>query len=217
MDEKRRLIRRLLDQQGRGFAEACGFRVTNSPSNLFGLLYLSMLAAACRDYRRAVALASALRAQGWDSAVRMAEAPPGQRVRVLREAGADRGAGRLAGVLGDLAAAVRDRYRGDLRRLRTEAGRDPDRERRLLLALPGVEHRTVELFFREVQVVWPEIAPFADGPALAAARRLGLGRRVEELRALTGDESEKLAWLLGALARVDQDGAYERAGALARA
>lgn len=216
MDEKRRMVRRLLERQGRGLAEACGFLVSNSPSNLFSLLYLSMLLRGRRDYHHAVEIAQAVR-QNWDSAARMAASPPEQRYDVMRQAGVRGGAQRLAGVLGDLAEAVTDRYRGDLRRLRTLARRDPDTERRLLTELPGIDDRAVDLFFREVQVIWPEVGPFVDRQARSAAARLGLGRRVEELVAVTGDESEKLAWLAGALARVDQDDMYDSIRPLAAA
>ncbi len=199
VDEKRRLIRRLLDQAGRGFAEECGFPVTNNPTNLFALLYLSVLAAG-RDYRRAAEMASAVR-EHWDTAAHLAAAQHDE----------------VPDGLVELAMAVRDRYHGDLRRLRTEAGRRPDRERALLTALPGVTDAAADLFFREVQVLWPELAPFLDRQARSAATKLGLGRGADELRALTGDESEKFAWLAGALARVEQDGAHERVRSWARA
>ncbi len=48
-----------------------------------------------------------------------------------------------------------------------------------------------------------------DRRALTAARRLGLGRSAEDLAGLAGGrESERLAWLVGALARVDLEGRY---------
>jgi hypothetical protein len=116
----------------------------------------------------------------------------------------------VATMLGDLAQTVVDHYRGDLRRLRTEARRQARRERELLQELPGVHSRAVDLFFREVQTLWPEIAPFADRRALRAARKLGLGRSASELAALVGGgESERLSWLVGALARVDLDDSYD--------
>lgn len=214
MDEKRRLVRRLLDREGRGFAEASGFLVSNSPSNLYTVLYLSMLAGGRRDHRTAARLTRALR-DAFDSAMRMADAGPDRVREVLRGAGMRAGSDRLAGTLTELAGAVADRYRGDLRRLRTEARRDATRERQLLAALPGIDNRAVDLFFREVQVIWPEIKPFVDRRALTAANRLGLGRDARELTAMTGDESEKLAWLAGALARVDEDGSYAEVAPLA--
>jgi endonuclease III len=207
--DRRRLARQLLDRFGRGFAEPCGFPAMNNPSSLFQLLVLSLLASSRGDYRKAAALARSLRERGWDSPARMARSPQEQRVQVIRDAGR-RDADALATTLGDLAQAVLDRYRGDLRRLRREASRDPSRERQLLTDLPGVSDRVVDLFVREVQVLWPELVPFADRRALAAARRLGLARSTAELAEVAGsDESERLAWLAGVLARVDLENKYD--------
>ncbi|MFD2767030.1 hypothetical protein [Micromonospora eburnea] len=208
IEEKKRLVRRLAGD-GRGFAERYGFRVTNNPSQLFQVLYLSVLLARRGDFRKAVDAAQALRDNGWDSAARMARSMQTDRVRVLREAGQRGDVDALADTLGDLARALVDRYRGDLRRLRTAAQQDPARERRLLAALPGVDDQVIDLFLRETQAVWREVAPVADRRALVAARRLGLGRSADDLAGLAGSgESERLAWLVGALARVDLEKRY---------
>jgi hypothetical protein len=216
-DEGRRLARRLLARVGRGYAEACGFSVTSNPSSLFRLLLLCVLTSGQRDYRRAVTIAEALVRQGWDSPARLAGTGYDERVTVIRSAGAGRGAERWSTTLGDLATAVAGQYGGDLRRLRGEARRDPATQRRLLCRLPGVTGAAVDLFFRDVQVIWPETGPFADRRSLRAAARLGLGGSVADLQALAGGGSEKLAWLAGALARVDLDGRYDEVRPLARA
>lgn len=208
IEDKKRLVRRLAGD-GRGFAERYGFRVVNNPSQLFQVLYLSVLLARRGDFRKAVDTASALRDAGWDSAARMARSLHEDRARVLRAAGQRGDVAALADTLGDLARTIVDRYRGDLRRLRTEAHQDPARERRMLTALPGVDDEVADLFLREAQAVWREVAPVADRRALAAARRLGLGRSAADLAGLAGSgESERLAWLVGALARVDLEKRY---------
>ncbi|MER7445201.1 hypothetical protein [Micromonospora avicenniae] len=208
IEDKKRLVRRLAGS-GRGFAEQYGFQVTNNPSSLFQLLYLSVLLSRRGDFRRAVESAQALRAAGWDSAARLARSLHEDRVRVLREAGQRGDVDALASTLGDLARTVVDRYRGDLRRLRAKAQYDPSQERKLLTELPGVDGQVVELFLREAQALWREVAPVADRRALAAARRLGLGRSAGDLAGLAGGgESERLAWLVGALARVDLEKRY---------
>ncbi|MEU3456506.1 hypothetical protein ABZ671_23335 [Micromonospora sp. NPDC006766] len=208
VEDKKRLVRRLAGDN-RGFAERYGFQVVNNPSHLFQVLYLSVLLARRGDFRKAVDSALALRDNGWDSAARMARSLQADRVRVLRGAGLRGDVDALADTLGDLARIVVDRYRGDLRRLRTAAQQDPARERRLLADLPGVDDQVIDLFLREAQAVWREVAPVADRRALAAARRLGLGRTADELAGLAGSgESERLAWLVGALARVDLEKRY---------
>ncbi|MGS2617340.1 hypothetical protein ACVCAH_22875 [Micromonospora sp. LZ34] len=208
IEDKKRLVRRLAGS-GRGFAEQYGFRVINNPSNLFQLLCLSVLLARRGDFRRALDSARALPESGWDSAARLARSLHADRVRVLRETGQRGDVDALATVLGDLAQTVVDRYRGDLRRLRAVAHHDPARERKLLTDLPGVDDQVVDLFLREAQALWREVAPVADRRALVAARKLGLGRSADDLAGLAGSgESERLAWLVGALARVDLEHRY---------
>lgn len=201
----RRLIR-----SGRGLAESWGFRVTNNPGNLFQVLYLSVLLRSQRDHRRAVGTALALRDRGWDSPAQMVRSSHEDRFRLIRDVSHRRDAREVAGTLGDLARAISERYRGDLRRLRSAADQNPDRERRLLTELPGVDDQVVDNFFREVQVIWREVGPFADRHALTAARRMGLGSSVGELSAIAGSrESERLPWLVAGLARVDLENRYD--------
>jgi hypothetical protein len=205
--DRKRLARRLAGS-GRGFAEQYGFRVTNNPASLFQVLYLAVLLARRGDFRRALDGARALRDEGWDSAARLARSLHEDRVRVLRASGRRGDVDALADVLGDLARTVVERYRGDLRRLRAVAKHDPARERELLAELPGVDGQVVDLFLREAQALWREVAPVADRRALAAARRLGLGTSADDLAGLASGESEQLAWLVGALARVDLEHRY---------
>jgi hypothetical protein len=216
-EEQKRLVRRLIGG-GRGLAEAWGFRVNNNPGNLFQLLYLSILLKPRGDYQRAVNTALALRDRGWDSPARMANALQADRFRVVRDVSHRRDSQEVAAILGDLGRVIGARYRGDLRRLRTEARQDPAKLRALLTALPGVDDEVVDLFFREVQAVWPEVGPFADRRALTAARRLGLGRSLPDLAALIGRrEGERFAWLVGALARVELEKRYGEFSQPARA
>ncbi|ADL46342.1 hypothetical protein AB0N38_25390 [Micromonospora aurantiaca] len=206
--DKKRLARRLAGD-GRGFAECFGFRVTNNPAQLFQVLYLAVLLARRGDFHRSVDAATALRDAGWDTAARMARSRHEDRVRVLRAAGLRGDLPAIADTLGDLARTIVETYRGDLRRLRTAAHQDAGEERRLLTALPGVDDEVCDLFLREAQALWREAAPVADRRALAAARRLGLGRTARDLAGLTGSgESEQLSWLVGALARVDLERRY---------
>jgi hypothetical protein len=210
IEEKRLLVRAVRSRMGRGFAEACGFRVIGNPASLFQILYLSVLLASDRDYQRAVRIARVLRDRGWESAAGMASSLHDERAGLIRTAGRRRDADQVAATLGDLAQKIVDRYRGDLRRLRTEAKRDAGRERDLLKKLPGVTDRAVDNFFQEVQVLWQEVAPFVDRRALAAARKLELGNSVADLTELAkARESEKLAWLAGALVRVDAENRYD--------
>jgi hypothetical protein len=116
---------------------------------------------------------------------------------------------------GDACELLLDRYRGDLRRLRAEAGQDPKRERQLLKVVKGLGEVGVDIFFREAQVAWEELFPFVDRRAAQAARRLGLDADPE---ALAGDlDPEAFARLMAALVRTrlanDHDAVLEAARA----
>lgn len=104
----------------------------------------------------------------------MACAAPADLVAVLDASGYARYDEKTARMLAATAALVLSRYGGDLRRLRRRAAFDPATERRLLTDFPGIGPVGAGLFCREVQTGWPELFPFADPRALAAAARLGL-------------------------------------------
>ena len=136
-------------------------------------------------------------------------------MRVLNRHGYARYDERTAAMLGDACELLLDRYRGDLRRLRAEAGRDPRQERRLLTEVKGLGEVGVDIFFREAQVAWEELFPFLDRRAVQAARRLGLEA---DPWALTGDRRpEVFAQLVAALVRTgladDHDEVLEAARA----
>jgi hypothetical protein len=106
---------------------------------------------------------------------------------------------RTSTVLGQDSELLLERYGGDLRKLRDEAVRDPGKERALLRQLKGLGNVGVDIFFREVQVAWDELYPFADERALGEARRLGLpGDRKALAR---GHDRQTFARLVAALVR----------------
>jgi hypothetical protein len=106
-----------------------------------------------------------------------------------------------------------DKYRGDLRRLREAAGRDPKRERSLLKECKGIGDVGADIFCREAQIVWDELFPFADRRALETARRLGLEDDAGKLarRIPRNDYPRLLAALVRAGLDKDVDGVLEAA------
>jgi hypothetical protein len=110
---------------------------------------------------------------------------------------------RTATQLGDGARLVTDRWGGDLRRLRREADGDIPRLRELLQEVPGLGPAGADIFLREVQHVWPEVAPYLDAKALSGAERLGLPTDPDRLVALAGDTEP--AVLAAALVRAAVD------------
>ncbi len=100
------------------------------------------------------------------------------------------------------------RHGGDLRKLREEAGREPERERKLLKEFNGIGDVGADIYFRKAQVAWEELFPFADRRALEGAKELGLGDDAEALLRLGGDRD--FPRLVAALVRVKLEGIKTR-------
>jgi transcriptional regulator with XRE-family HTH domain len=213
-EEQKLTARAVLAREGRGFAEEIGLGRTNNPASLFGLLVTAVIVAP-RGESSGAARAAHEVTNRWHTATDLTSASEQDIAKELGAAveGVDRGDGDdsasdSAATLQALATSLSRDWDGDLRALREEAGQDPARERELLTALHGVDDGAVDVFLREVQVLWPEVAPFADTRALRAASALGLGESAEDL-ARYGEQPEKIGRLAGALARIDVEGAHD--------
>ncbi|MFF9275475.1 endonuclease [Streptomyces griseosporeus] len=203
MSDERRVLRELVDAHGRTYAEEAGIRLTDTPQPLYRLLVLSVLLSARIRASVAVAAARELHAAGMRDARRTAEATWQQRVDALGRGGYRRYDERTATMLGDGAGLLLDRWGGDLRRLRAEADGDVEALRRLLQEVPGLGPAGADIFLREVQRVWPEVAPRLDGKALQGAGRLGLPEDPDRLLRLAGGTDP--ARLAAALVRAALD------------
>jgi hypothetical protein len=73
----------------------------------------------------------------------------------------------------------------------------------LLTEFPGIGPTGADIFLREVQAVWNDIAPFADSKALDGAKQLHLPSSAAGLAALT--TAGQVAPLMSALVRVARD------------
>jgi hypothetical protein len=216
MASKKDTARALLERHGRTFADELGIDVAkNTPSPLYRLLCAATLMSARIGSPIAVEAARNLAKRGWRSPRKLAESTWEQRVKALNEAGYTRYQERTATMLGDLTEHLLERYGGDLRRLREEAEREPKAERRLLKEFKGLGDVGVDIFFREAQVAWEELFPFADRRALDAAGRLKLPKDPGKLADLVG--AADYARLVAALVRVELDDDYEAVRAAAQA
>jgi hypothetical protein len=204
---KQDVVRALLARHGRTFAEELRIDVAKgTPTELYRLLCASTLMSARIGSQISMQAARTLAGRGWRSPRKMAASTWEQRVTALNEAGYTRYQERTATMLGDLTDHLLDRWGGDLRKLREEAERDPKRERRLLKEFKGIGDVGVDIFFREAQVGWEELFPFADRRALDAAGRLKLGKDVKGLVRLAGEK--EFPRLVAALVRVELDDDY---------
>lgn len=211
-DRTKATVRALLGRHPNGYvAEQAGFTVTNTAAGLFRLLCVSVLADDSAPSRAVTDGVNALFREHWDSAPEMAKTGERERAEVLARAGY-KDPQRGSRLLGEATGFVMDRYDGDLQRLRQTAGGDPRRLRDLLREIPGMGDAGCAVFLREVQMFWPEAAPFIDERAARAARQLGLPADAEELLTdvARGRRNEQLAWLAGALALVDAHQEYDR-------
>jgi hypothetical protein len=207
---KRRIAEALLERHGRTFAAELGIDIAaGTPSPLFRLLVASILFSARIGHRIAFAAARALADQGWTTPQKLDRTTWSRRVRVLNRAGYARYDESTSRMLGDTCALLLEHYRGDLRRLREQAERDPRRERALLKEFKGIGDVGVDIFFREAQVTWDELYPFADRRALRAAERLGLRGDANALAQLVEGDVREFARLAAALVRVGLERDYE--------
>lgn len=198
----------LLERHGRTYCDELGIPIEKgTPSPLFRWLCASLLFSARISAELAARAAGALADAGWTTPEKMAGATWKQRMKVLNESGYARFDERTATMLGETGELLIDRYRGDLRRLREEAGREPEDERKLLKEFKGIGDVGVDIFFREVQSIWKEIAPFASRRPLEAAQRLGLGSGADELADLVSER--ELPRLVAALVRTELAGDHD--------
>jgi endonuclease III len=195
-------VKVLLKLYGQTFAEDLGIKAeANGPSPLFCLLISALLFSTRISHHIALHSARILFERGWTTPERMAATSWEQRVQALDEGGYVRYDERTSTMLGETAQMLLDLYQGDLRNLRISAGREPDRERNLLDQFKGVGDVAVNIFFREAQLAWPELFPFADDKALASAKKLGLPADSKKLAALIRSRRDFVR-LVSALVRV---------------
>lgn len=205
----------VLDRHGRTYAEDLGIDLTrNTPSGLFRWLVASLLFSARISAENALSASKALFEAGWRTVPAMRESTWEERTRVLNRSGYARYDEKTSAQLGAAADVLHERWRGDLRRLRAEAGGDPQRIVALLKEVKGIGDVGAGIFCREAQTAWDELYPFVDRRTLKAAERLGLPTDAAGLSKLVGKAD--FARFVTALVRTDLAKDYERVEAATR-
>jgi hypothetical protein len=195
------IVKELLSRCGTTYAEEAGIRLADRPGPLYQLLVLATVASAPISAGIAVAAARELFAAGYRSPKAMSEAGWQDRVDALGRAHYRRYDERTATMVGDGADLLSSRWHGDLRKLRDEAGGDARAIASLLTELPGVGPTGASIFLREVQGVWPTLAPYVDAATTSGAHRVRLPADRESLARLLSDIGQP-ARLAAALVRV---------------
>jgi hypothetical protein len=198
-DDLHQRVADLLKEHGQTFADEAGVRLRDTPGPLYQLLVVCVLSSIRIRAHIAVAAARELFAAGYRSPAKMLEASWQQRVDALGRAQYKRYDESTATKLGEGAQLILDRWHGDLRKLRAEAGRDPRRIRELLQEIPRIGPVGAEIFCREAQGLWPELRPTFDKRATRGAGKAGLPTDPGELAALVPDRD--LPRLAAALVR----------------
>jgi len=208
-EERLDIIEAVLDLFGKTFAEELGIVVQgNSPEALFQLLCAALLFSARISARIATDATKALLDMGWTTPTKMAATTWEERTRALNRSGYARYDESTSRMLGESTELLLQRYDGDLRNLRSEAGRDPGEERRKLKEFKGIGDVGVDIFFREAQVTWDELFPFMDRRSKEGARALGLPDDPVELLELC--ERDDYPRLVAGLVRAQLEDGYER-------
>lgn len=133
----KKVLRELLDSEGRTYAAEAGIHLKNTPQPLYRTLVLASLLSARIRASVAVATTRALHDAGLRDPRRMADATWQQRVDALGEGGYRRYDERTATQLGDGARMLLDDWDGDLRRMREQANGDETELRALLRRTPA--------------------------------------------------------------------------------
>ena len=198
MAKNESVVRVLLERFGQTSAEQAGIRLADRPSALYQVLVLATLLSARISGDVAVAAAKELFAAGYRTPRRMRQASWQERVDALGRGPYRRYDERTSTMLEEAAGHLLDRWKGDLRKLRDHADGDPKRIRELLTEFKGLGPVGADIFLREVQAVWPTVAPYVDKRVTQGARNVGLPARARALSELVDSPSD-LARLSSAL------------------
>ncbi len=196
---RKRVVQKLLKQAGTTYAQEAGIRLKDEPMPLFQLLTLCMLTSKPIDATIATRAARELFGAGLRTPQAVLKAERATMIRAFGRAHYVRYDESSATRLADTAAAVRDEYGGDLRKLATG---DVKATSRLIKQFKGIGDTGADIFLREIQDVWTWVRPYFDKRAVAAAKQLGLPATADELGRLAPRENAKLA---AALVRVSLD------------
>jgi hypothetical protein len=169
-----RLVRALLRTYGRTYAEEAGIRLVDKPGPLFQLIVLTMLLSKPISSDLAIAAARELFAAGYRTPQSILDASWQDRVDALGRGHYRRYDESTSTLLAKSAQHCLDRWRGDLRRMRAEAGGDRQRLQAFLTEFPGIGPTGADIFIREVQAIWPEYRPSVDAKVVDGARALHL-------------------------------------------
>ena len=200
-DKSELIVKELLERCGSLYAEEAGIKLADRPGPLYQVLVLATLLSAPIPAETGIGAARELFTAGYRSPKAMSEASWQDRVDALGRGHYRRYDERTATMLGDGADLLTSRWHGDLRRLRDEADGEARGIAALLTEFPGMGPTGASIFLREIQDVWPGVAPYVDARMTSGARRVRLPYDRESVAGLLADSGQP-ARLAAALVRV---------------
>ncbi len=199
--QQKHILQAVLERFGHTYAEQAEISLADKPSPLYQLLVLTTLLSHRIAADIAVEGAKALFAAGYRTPQHMKEASWQDRVDALGRGNFRRYDESTATTLAEVADVLIERWDGDLRQLRDAADCDPRRIQDLLQEFKGIGPTGAAIYLREVQAVWPGVAPYVDAKVLDGAKAVGLPADPQKLADLAGSAPD-LARLASALVRV---------------
>lgn len=199
MDDRSKVVRRLLDVAGTTFAEEAHVGVKDKPMPLFQLLVLCMLASKPIDATIAMQAGRELFRAGLKTPQAVLDADRHAMIEAFGRAHYARYDESSADRLGDMARRIVDEYSGDLREIPRRGSHDVAAAKRMLKQFKGIGDTGADIYLREVQDVWTWVRPYFDKRATKAAKSLGLPTEPEALGSLAPRSNATLA---AALVRV---------------
>ncbi|KAL4948116.1 hypothetical protein BDW69DRAFT_98352 [Aspergillus filifer] len=202
-------LQKTIEMYGRGPLEGTAIEdqaLSGSPGTILAMLIDAMLKSKPMSHELTDRTLRKLVEVGYHDIQKLGDASWEERAMVLKDGGYNRYREQGSSNLGKLVEFVNEKYDGDLNNLMKSAKNDPQKVRQLVKEIHGLGDLGVELFFNNVQSVWPCIAPFVDSRSMQTAEEAGLGT---DLQAIYGDlekDSVKMCKLANALsaARLDK-------------
>lgn len=166
--ETESVIDQLVERHRTLFSEEIGLDSTqNTLSVLFPWLCAALVMSARISQATTIKVAHGLIDGGWTTPEHMIDSTWQDCADALKEVGYGR-------YDESTARLVQDTYDGDLRKLRAQERRDPERQRQAPKAFKGIGDVGADIFFRGLQSAWSEHYPLMDETARAAVSGLGV-------------------------------------------
>ncbi|KAL4979560.1 COPI associated protein-domain-containing protein [Aspergillus desertorum] len=195
-------LQKTIEKYGRGPLEGTAIEdkaLTGSPDTILAMLMDAMLKSKPMSHELTDRTLKKLIEFGYHDIQKLGEASWEEKAMVLKEGGYNRYREQGSTNLGKSVEFVNEKYDGDLNNLIKKAGYDRTTTRQLIKEVHGLGDLGVELFFNNVQSVWPTIAPFVDSRSLKTAEDAGLGTDLDAIFEDLGNDSVEICKLANAL------------------